>query len=102
MTQDVTYSGTDLKIKVELTAIGFDMDIDGWKVGIKCRNRIVKYISKEEAIRNEDGWFVTVRAADLKPGAIEVVGFAEIPDEDFDDDIRNEVGKEYLLEYNKV
>jgi hypothetical protein len=101
-TTDNAYKGTDLKILVELTAPGFDMDTDHWTIGIKSRNKIVKYITKEEAVRKEDGWFVTVRAADLKPGTIEVVGFAEIPDEDFDDNIRNEVGKEYLLEYNKV
>ena len=102
MTSDITYDGTDLKIKVELTAPNFDMDTDDWRVGIKCRNKIVKYISKAEAIPTNDGWYVTVRAADLKPGAIEIVGYAAIPDDDFDDGIRNEVGKEYLLEYNKV
>lgn len=102
MAEDLTYEGTDLKILVELTASGFNMDDDDWRIGIKCRNKIVKVITKEEAIRKEDGWFVTVRAADLKPGSIEIVGYAEIPDEDFDDDIRNEVGKEHLVDYNKV
>lgn len=102
MTSDLTYVGTDLKILVTLTATGFDMDLDDWQIGIKCRNKVVKVISKEEAIKTEDGWFVTVRAADLKPGVIEVVGYARIPDDDFDDGIRNEVGKERLLDYEKV
>lgn len=102
MTNELTYEGTDLKILVTLTATGFDMDDDDWRIGIKCRNKIVKIISKEEAIRKEDGWFITVKAEDLKPGTLEIVGYADIPDDDFESEIRREVGKEHLLEYEKV
>lgn len=98
----ISYDGSDLKILVELTASGFDMFRDDWSVGIKCGNKIVKTIPKSEAIQHEDGWFVTVRADDLRPGKIEVVGYAQIPDEDFDDGIRNEVDKDDLLTYSKV
>lgn len=102
MTDELTYEGTDLKILVTLTATGFDMDEDDWRIGIKCRNKVVKVITKEEAIRKEDGWFITVSAEDLKPGTIEIVGYADIPDDDFESEIRREVAKESLLEYAKV
>lgn len=102
MADGLAYEGTDLKIFVELTAAGFDMDNDDWRIGIKCRNKIVKVIPKEEAIRGDDGWFVTIKAEEMKPGAIEIVGYADIPDEDFDTDIRGEVDKDYLLKYEKV
>lgn len=102
MTGDLTYEGTDLKILVELTASGFDMDNDDWRIGIKCRNKIVKVITKEEALRGDDGWLVTIKAEEMKPGPIEIVGYADIPDDDFDTEIRREVDKEYLLQYEKV
>lgn len=98
----MAYDGTDLKILVEMTATGFDMDTDDWSVGIKCGNKVVKKIPKEEAVKTEEGWFVCVRAADLKPGQVEVIGYAKIPDDDFDDGIRNEVEKDKLLVYSKV
>lgn len=102
MSNEYAFEGTDLKILVELTATDFDMDQDDWRVGIKCRNKIIKVIPKEEAIRGDDGWFVTVKAEEMKPGDIEVVGYADIPDEDFDTNIRREVEKDSLLRYEKV
>lgn len=98
----MAYDGTDLKIYVTMTASGFDMDDDDWDVSIKCGNKIVKTIPKADAQHGEDGWFVCVKATDLRPGQIDIIGHAKIPDVDFDDDIRNEVEKEHLLTYEKV
>lgn len=100
--EGIAYKGSDLKILVVMEASGFNMDEDDWSVGIKCGNKIVKVIPKQDAIQNEDGWVVTVRAEDLRPGTIEVVGYGKIPDVDFDDGIRNEVDKERLLTYKKI
>lgn len=100
--EGITYQGSDLKILVEMEASGFDMDLDDWSVGIKCGGKIVKTIKKEDAISTDDGWIVCVRADDLKPGVLEVVGYAAVPDDDFDDGIRNEVDKDTLLTYQKV
>ena len=99
---EIAYNGSDLKILVELTATEFNMDLDDWSIGIKCGNKIVKTIPKSEAVRHQDGWFVCVRADELRTGKVEVIGYAKIADNDFDDGIRNEVNKDDLLTYTKV
>lgn len=99
---DISFEGSDLKIQVEMTASGFDMDTDDWSVGIKCGSKIVAIIPKADAIRNDSGWFVCIRAEKLKTGLIEVIGYGKIQDNDFDDGIRNEVNKDTLLNYKKL
>jgi len=100
---DSIYLGTDLKVLIEMEAPGFSMEDDDWEVLLKSGGKTLKTFPKDECIEDEEGkFYICVRATDLKTGTIDIVFHALVPDEDWDDGIRNEVDKKVLAQIIKV
>lgn len=96
------YVGGDLKIAVSYEAQGFDMERDNFEVSLKVGNTILKTYSKAEVSLDESGtWFIPVVAEDLKPGNIEVIFRAFVPDTDFPNGYRRDIDKKKLTEYKR-
>ena len=88
------YLPNDLKFLVEITASGFSMDDNDWRVGVKCGSKIVKTYNKSECVKGEDGnWYVCIEKSILKKGEFALIGYAEVLDPDFEDGIRSEADK---------
>lgn len=100
---DQFYMGTDLKVLIEMTAPGFSMDDDDWEVILKSGSKILKTYTKEECVVGEDGkYYICVRSEDMKRGSIDIVFHALVPDEDWDDGIRNETDKQTFARILKI
>lgn len=100
---DFYYVGGDLKVAVAFEATGFDMVRDDWEVSLKVGNSVLKTYQKAEVSMDESGtWFIPVVAEDLKPGAIDVVFRAHVPDTDFQNGYRRDVDKKKLTDYKKI
>lgn len=100
---DSIYLGTDLKVLIEMEAPGFSMSEDNWEVSLKSGGKVLKTFAKDECIEDSEGkFYICIRAADLKTGTIDIVFHALVPDDDWDDGIRNEVDKKVLAQIIKV
>ena len=90
------YKGTELKFQLEITADGFSMQDDDFKVVIKnIKNE--KEIRKEEMILTDDERYLfTIDTGELGTGEYWLTTIAYVPDDDFDDGLRTEVRKQLL------
>ena len=97
------YIGTDIKVQVSIEASGFSMEDDDWDVSLKSGGKVLKTYSKADCMMDSDGQFYAlVRAEDLKSGDIDILFHALVPDEDWDDGLRNETDKQHLLKVLKI
>ena len=101
--QGQQYSGTDLKILIEMEAPDFSMADDDWEVQLKSGTKVLKTYSKADSITDNQGnYYILVRATDLRAGKIDIVFHALVPDDDWDDGIRNETDKQALTRVVKI
>jgi len=99
----IAFEQTDMKFLVEINSDGFDMDVDDWAVGVQIGTRIVKKFPKEECLKGEDGnWYVCIDKEYLKKGELSLIAYAQVPDPDFDDGVRDEAYKEYMGRVQKL
>ncbi len=97
------YIGSDLKFLVRITGEGFDMDENEWGVTLYIDNKPIKRYANTECVRGDDDWFVCIPKEDItKFGRISLVADAQVPDNDFDAGIRNEVDKVVVGTYSKI
>lgn len=96
------YKGTEIKFKVELTAVGFSMDDDPFDIKVSTsRNSSVegkktdtsaKQGSQDVSIVKEDTeWYVIVKTDNLQKGDMRVIATAHITDTGAFDGVRNEI-----------
>lgn len=87
------YVGTDLKLLVEITAEGFDMDKDNYTIELRC-GRVTKTVPKSEIVVHEeedDGHYLIVDTREFGAGMLTAVVRAAVPDDDCPDGVRHEV-----------
>lgn len=103
ITQESIYTGTDLKILIEMSAPGFSMEDDNWEVIFKSGSRVLKTCPKSECISDDDGkYYALVRATEIRQGKLDIVFHALVPDGDWDDGIRNETDRQALTTVKKI
>lgn len=91
------YLGNDYKLLIEMTAPGFSMDDDDWDVSIKIGSRTLAKYAKADCIRDDEGnYYALVRGSDMRPGNLDIIFHAYVPDDDWDDGIMNEIDKQSL------
>lgn len=101
-TGERAWVGTGLKFAVTITAEGFSMDDDDWKVVFQCGRKSVEVTKADASIGEDDTFFVNVDTSLLGAGTLTATTYAYIPDEDWEGGIRTEVDKQELLFINEV
>lgn len=107
-----TFVGTVLKYKVEITAEGFSMDEDDFKIVIRRGNQSVT-LDKSDLIIHEveasgsgeetvTEYYMLVDTAALGAGKYEVITYAYVPDDDVEGGIRQEITKQELIPVNAL
>lgn len=100
---DQFYMGTDLKVLVEMEAPGFSMADDDWEVSLKSGSKVLVTFTKDQCAVDEDGkYYICVRSDVLRRGSIDIVFHAHVPDDDWDDGIRNETDKQNFAKILKI
>lgn len=84
------YRGTELKFKVTVTATGFSMANDDFKVEVKSGRSSIT-LEKEDLIEKSGEYYAVIDTNELPAGTLKLVATAYVPDSDADDGIRNEV-----------
>ena len=93
------YRPTELKYALTITAEGFSMDDDDWKVEIiGGRGKVT--LEKKDCFDDGAGhWFFTLNSEAVGAGQPILAVTAYVPDEDFADGLRTEVYKKRLPIY---
>lgn len=95
--QERAWVGTGLKFAVNITAEGFSMEEDDFKVEFRCGRKSLEF-SKEDMSIGEDGTFiVNVDTSLLGAGTLSVITTAYVPDDDWEGGVRKEVDKQDIL-----
>lgn len=101
-TQERAWVGTGLKFAVTITAEGFSMDDDDWKVVFQCGRKSVEVTKADASIGEDDTFFVNVDTSLLGAGTLTATTYAYVPDEDWEGGFRTEVDKQELLYIKEV
>jgi hypothetical protein len=91
---DIFYEGTEIKLAIEITSEGFDMNKDPWSVTVKCGKRAVKCTEDNGANSVNGQWYLTVNTAELGKGIYYLIAEIDVPDAHFSDGYRHEVLKD--------
>lgn len=87
------FIGTELKLNIHIEPIGsLSMSDYDWEADVYCSAKSVLNIKKEQAVQVDDNnYILLVDTEKLGAGRVKCKIAAYIPDEDFEDGIRNEV-----------
>lgn len=99
---DKVYIGTELKFKVVIESTGFSMVDDDFTIKLRNGSRVLVF-DKSDLVKDEnDDFYLCFNTNDIGVGTIEMIVTAHVPDEDFDDGIRDEVEKLKLIAINNL
>lgn len=101
-TQERAWVGTGLKFAVTITAEGFSMEDDDWKVVFQCGRKSVEMTKADASIGDDDTFYVNVDTSLLGPGTLSVITYAYVPDEDWESGYRVEVDKQDILNIKAI
>lgn len=91
------FVGTQLKFAVSITADGFDMSEDEWKI-IVTRGKNTQVFDSTTAVEDADGqWYITVDTLALGAGQAYITYVAYVPDEDCEGGYRTEIDEAPLV-----
>ena len=103
MAQTYDYIGKELKYAVEITAPGFSIEEDNFKIVLQCGKTQVE-LTRPDVIISEDG--VRYIAIDTtwfpKGGTLYAITYAYVPDNDFPDGFRTEIDLQKLTTLKKL
>lgn len=88
--------GTDLKYKVSISGMGFDMSADEWRLEIRNQFGLLAatFEKRDCLVDGEGGWFFTLKK--VKAGRYYVITTAFLPDDDYDDGVMALTDKQLL------
>lgn len=96
---------SDLKFLITINSEGFDIDRDDYTIALKRGSKDGVIIDKSAIIVDGSNHYLCVtkeQLADLGIGDIYMVVYAEVPDSDFEDNMRSEVAKQLLVHIERV
>lgn len=99
---DRIYYGTDLKYIVEIESAGFSMLDHDFDILLKRGTGVRKFFAKTDLVYDGENFYVCFNTSDFGKGVITAVVTAHVPDDDFEDGIRDEVEKFDLVEVLSV
>lgn len=89
--------GTGLKYSLAITAEGFDMERDYFRMVITCGGKTLE-IPKEEMLYGDDGtWYAGIDTSVLCEGVVSMAVYAFVPDDAFKGGMRTEVWKKPII-----
>lgn len=99
---NMVWNGEDLKFKFELTAQGFSMSEDTFRLVLKRGEKEVDVLPSEIVVEQGEtatDYYLCLQSSRIEefgPGEIILVAYADVPDGDFPDAIRTEIAKQRL------
>lgn len=99
---DQVWLGSEVKLAVSITAEGFDMMRDDFRIVIHGGMGNIE-VPREGLLINESGeWILGIDTNALGAGKVTMVTYAEVPDSDFPDGVRTEVDKTEIFTIKAV
>lgn len=95
------YIGMDLKYLLQVECGGFDMDEDDFDVELRCGMQCYK-CKDTDVVKEGDDWYLLVDTSKFKPGLLQMVFKAYVPDDAFEDGTRTEVEAVNLCQLREV
>lgn len=104
MVEEYIFEGNDLKYAIGMESPGFDMNEDDWEVQIRLGKKVLASFTRDNSVYDsEEGqYYICIDHDLLSAGTIDIVFIAHVPDEDFEDGIRDEVDKKRLMIIKKL
>ena len=98
------FTGSDIKVKVELVCEGFDMDLNEWSITVYINGKKAHTYPKRDCARDDEGgWYCCISRSHLKKnGVLTLAADASVPDDDFPDGVRHEVDKAKIGNYRAI
>lgn len=96
---------SDLKFLITINSEGFDIDRDDYTIVLKRGSNHEVVIDKSAIVVDDGNHYLCVQKeqlADLGTGDVYIVVYAEVPDSDFEDNMRSEVDKKLLCHIERV
>ena len=99
--------GGKTKYAITMECQGFDMNEDDWRVTVSRGPKKVVFTPQnavyEEGEGNKPGqWYICLDSRELGPGKCYITFEALVPDDDFEDGIRNEIMRYELININSL
>lgn len=92
MQEEQYYIGSDLKFKIDITALGFDQNTDEYKIDLYCGGKKISYTNADIKTDEVSGdHYLLVNTDKLTSGPMKIVVTACVQDEIFDSGVRREV-----------
>lgn len=85
------YEGSDVKLLIEVKAIGFNQSTDGYTIDLYNNDRKITFSQNNVITDSEGNHFLPVTKGNLNAGSLYAVVTVRIPDADFAAGYREEV-----------
>lgn len=102
MVDEGFYIGSDLKLRIDITATGFDQYGDDYTIDLYCDDELAKSFTQDDVRLSDGHFYLPIPADGLKPGMLRVVVTAFVPDTDFQGGIRKEIAVKRLKYLKKI
>lgn len=91
------YVGTELKIAINIQCEGFNMDDNDWTCTVKRCNKSVVCNKNQNTAWDGETWYLLVDTSILGKGMYVLIVDIDVPDNDFDDNLRHETYRQELF-----
>lgn len=102
MVDDWFYIGSDLKLRIDITAPGFDQYGDDYTIDLYCGDELSKSFTQDDVRLSDGHFYLPIPSEGLKPGILRIVVTALVPDSDFPGGIRKEIAVKKLKYLKKI
>ena len=102
MAANTAFIGEELKYLVQLTASGFSMADDDFKIEVSCGSQKKTYEKSDLIVDGQGKYYLAIDTSDFRKGDLYATVTAYVPDEDFDDGVRTEMFQQKLLTLKPV
>ena len=91
------YVGTELKIAINIQCEGFNMDDNDWTCTVKRCNKSVVCNKNQNTAWDGETWYLLVDTSILGKGMYVLIVDIDVPDNDFDNNLRHETYRQELF-----
>ncbi len=89
--EDSAFVGTKLKYAVDITAYGFDMVENDFRIDLKNGKKTIHFNKEDLSVDDNNIYYLCFDSAALGEGLVTAIVTAMVPDPDFPDGVRDEV-----------
>lgn len=96
MIEDGFYIGSDLKLRIDISAPGFDQYSDDYIIDLYCDNELIRTFTQDDIKYSGEYFYLPIPTEGFRPGFLRLVVTALVPDSDFSRGIRKEIAVKKL------